>query len=458
MIKRPWAFWRRVWYGGGFVGFWVLMVTILFFIYGSTPPTCFDGLQNGDERGVDCGGSCVRICASDITRPTIDWAKSFEIVSGQYNAVAYVTNPNPIAATPKIPYTLSLYDDTGLITERTGTTVLPPNSQYPIFEGRIQTGNRIPTHTRLVLGEADVWLPATAGREQFSLVERKFFDTNTGRPRLEAVMRNNALTEAKEVEFVVTIFDREGEPLTASQTFVDNFAAGAEERIVFTWPNPIATTLRSCEIPTDVVVAIDLSGSMNNDQPDPPEPLTSVLAAAESFVNRLETDDQVGVVTFATEAELTRPLSREISSAARAINSLSIDPKEETGSTNTGDALKLAAAELMSERGNNNARKVLVILTDGLATAPDPDPELYARTEAGRVKQQDITVYSIGLGESVNMDFIRSIASSPRQAYQALTTDQVDAIYKTITASLCENGPATMDIIPKTDDNFVPLQ
>ena len=27
-------------------------------IYGGSSPTCSDGIKNGDETGVDCGGSC----------------------------------------------------------------------------------------------------------------------------------------------------------------------------------------------------------------------------------------------------------------------------------------------------------------------------------------------------------------------------------------------------------------
>lgn len=276
-------------------------------------------------------------------------------------------------------------------------------------------------------------------------------------PRLNAVLENNALTPADRVEVVATIFDARGNALTSSRTF-DDFAPRERREIVFTWPEPIAKTLRSCEVPTDVVLAIDLSGSMNNDQADPPEPISSVLDAAEAFVTRLQPADKVGVVTFATDATTDVALTTDKSIAAAEVAGLSIDPEEETGSTNTGDALVAVKAEFASERHNPNARKVAVILTDGLATAPDEDPEEYALAEALTLREEEIEVYTIGLGEQVNMEFVRALASEPHYAYQAISTEQVERIYREITGAICEDGAAIIDIVPKSDASFQSLQ
>lgn len=420
-------------------------------------PTCFDNFQNADERGIDCGGACTRLCAFDVKAPVVKWSRSFKVVDGQYNAVAYIENQNQIAATPEINYTFTLYDADGLITERRGKTILPPDSVYPIFEGRINTGERIPTKTFIELEAPEIWLPAEEGRGQFTVVDRnlKAADTN---PRLETVIENNALTEAKEVEVVATIFDARGNALTSSRTFVDQFAARERRAVVFTWPEPITKTLRSCEVPTDVVIAIDLSGSMNNDNDNPPEPIQSVLTAAQAFVSRLQTNDKVGVVTFATGANLNQPLTTDKSTASSLIAGLTIDPKEETGNTNTGDALKEVGNELRSERHNQSARKVAVLLTDGLATAPEVDPETYALDQALALRGEGIEVYTIGLGQQVNMDFVRALATAPEYAFQALSTQDVNKIYQEITGAICEDGAAIIDIVPKTNASFAPLR
>ncbi len=455
-IYRPWAFWRRVQYGSAFGAVIMLILAGGYMQYFYNAPTCFDGSLNGTERGVDCGGACTRICAFDVAAPTVKWARSFAVTSNQYNAVAYVENTNQTAASPAVPYTLSLYDTAGLIAERTGTTILPPDSVYPIFEARIQTNGRVPTRTELILGEATMWLPATAGRDQFTVNSRTLTGADS-KPRLEASITNNALTAAQNVEVVATVFDARGNALTASRTFIDQFAARGTETAVFTWPEPIAKTVRSCEVPTDVALAIDLSGSMNNDGGTPPEPITSVLSAAQAFAGRLRSDDQAAVVTFATEGAVTATLSSNLTGISSAIGGLSIDPEEERGSTNTGDALLKAGAELASVRHNDAARRVVVLLTDGLATAPDEEPEQYALTAAASLKAQGVTIFTIGLGNDVNTDFLRQLASSAAQAYTAVSVSEIDTIYKNITAAICEDGAAIIEIIPKTTASFAEL-
>ncbi len=455
---RPWAFWRRLQYGAGFSVFCAGLVTLIYFTNFYVGPSCFDNFQNGDEAGVDCDGSCVRICAASIIPPRVVWADSFAILDGQYNAVAYIENPNKVAATPALDYTFTLYEEGSIIATRSGTTILPPNSTYPIFAGRILTeSGRVPTKTEITLAPAEVWQPATTDSSQF-VVRDKVLSSPGSRPRLTTRIENVELAEADEVEVVATIFDNSGKPLTASQTIIDNFAPRSTREVVFTWPSSIAKTVRSCEVPTDIIMAIDLSGSMNNDQAEPPEPVSSVLQAAEAFANRLQASDQISVVTFASEAKLEQALSNNASSVASLISTLSIDPKEEQGNTNTGAALELALLEIQSERSNQDARQAVVLLTDGLATAPEEEPENFALAAAAALKAEDITVYTIGLGENVNLDFVRQLASSPALAYQALNKDQVDEIYQRITSSLCEDGPARIDVIPKTATNFTPLR
>ncbi len=454
---RMWAFWRRLEY---LVGFAVLVSLIgvgFYYLYIYKEPTCFDALANGNERGVDCGGSCTRICSVDVIQPRELWVRSFKIQDGQYNAVAYIENRNLNSGVPALTYTIGLYDKDGLITERTGTTVLPPGSVYPIFEGRINTGTRIPTLTTIKLSDDTLWLPAEAGREQFKIERRELKNADT-KPVLVASLTNTALDEAKNVEIVATIFDVKGNALTSSRTVVDYFGGRTTRDVVFTWPLPIAKTVRSCEVPTDVVLAIDLSGSMNDDGGDPAEPVSSVLKAASSFVSRLKVQDQIGVVTYATNASTKEVLTADKDRIGTVVQGLTILPADETGSTNTGDAILRAREELSSSRHNPNARKVLVLFTDGLANAPEETPEVYAEDAATALKNDGVEIYVIGLGEKVNESFLRAIASNDTSYFKAGSVQTVDSIYRKVTSALCEDGAAVIEIIPKTSASFAPLQ
>lgn len=455
---RPWAMWRRILYGAGFASFWMLIGVLVYFVNFYEPANCFDGILNGDEIEVDAGGACVRIPSSLVVQPRLVWVDSFEITPGQYNAAAYVENRNTIAATPELNYTFTFYNGETVIGERSGTTVLPPNSSYPIFEGRVFTDGQPITRTTLTLEPPEVWLPATAGSEQFRVVDINLQNVDT-RPSLDVRIENTALTEAETVEVVATIFNDLGKAVTASETFIEQIDPRSVQNIQFTWPNSIAKTVRSCSIPTSVMLGIDLSGSMNNDQANPPQPATDALAAARTFVESLNELDQVGVVTFATEAETVQTLTSAHLEVASLITDLTIDPRSETGFTNTAAALQAAAQELGSVRHSADARRAFVLLTDGLPTAAgDTDAIGAASAAAAALAQSGADVYVIGLGAEVDQTFIRSIASDPTHAYLAPSRADLATIYSEITASLCEVGPTKIEVIAKTKTNFAPLR
>jgi Mg-chelatase subunit ChlD len=455
---RPWAMWRRIFYGSGFVGFWALIGVMVFYIAFYQAPTCFDGILNAQEIEVDAGGDCVRIPASLVTPPMVAWAHSFAVTPGQYNAVAYIENRNQTIGAPAVSYTFRFFGDDIEIGSRSGVTELPPNSTYPVFVGRIFTDGQVITNTTFTIDSIDMWLPATSIATEFRTNDLNLLQVDT-RPRLEAKLENTSLQTINDVEVVATIFNDAGKAVAASQTFVETFFARTARDIVFTWPNTIAKTVRSCSIPTSVLVGIDLSGSMNNDQAAPPQPVTDALAAASTFVGGLQTADRVGVVTFASEGTLVQPLTDTHAAVIDLVRNLTIDPAEETGQTNTAAAFTLATAELSSVRHSADARRAFVLLTDGLPTAGGTQEAIaVAKLAAQTLIDSGADVYVIGLGQNVDATFIQSIASGPDQAYLAPSRSDLSAIYASITDSLCEVGPTKIEVLIKPPVTFAPLR
>lgn len=476
-IKRPWAFWRRVQYGSGFVAVWVAIGCLTYFLFFYTAATCFDNVMNGTERGVDCSGECTRICPIEIVPPQVLWAESFRVVEGQYNAVAYLENRNATAATPRLAYTFTLYDNNEVLAVRSGTTILPPNSTYPVFEGRLLTKDkRTPTRTTLELTPAEVWVPTVVGRDQFRTTNIALSGADA-KPRLVAQVENTTITDATKVEVVATIFNQLGKPVTASQTFVDTIPGQSKREVIFTWPEPIAKTVRSCEVPSDVMIVLDRSGSMAADGGTPPEPLESAKRAAQVFVELLQPSDTFGFISYATtpsnppEQLLTK--DRDLLKVSIAGVTMGTDG---TQYTNMGEAINFATAELTGVRHRDDARKVIVFLTDGDVTRPvnpatgKADREYaanYARAAAEAAKVKDVIVYTIGFGDFLkaaggevarDTALIRSLASEPANYYEAPTTADLERVYKQIATSICEVGPARVEVIPKTEANFTPLQ
>ena len=129
-----WSAKRRILYGGGFVLVLAAVVGLLFFHFFYRAPSCSDGVQNGDETGVDCGGACTTLCSGQTLSPIVHWAKAFNVLGSVYNLAAYVENPNIGSSNPTATYDFKVYDASNiLIAENTGQTFIPKNKKFIIF-------------------------------------------------------------------------------------------------------------------------------------------------------------------------------------------------------------------------------------------------------------------------------------------------------------------------------------
>lgn len=93
-------------------------------------PTCDDGIQNGDETGVDCGGSCDE-CTEGVQGK--NWQSSGDNVA---ILLATFLNVDSIYVEFGVDFTYRVeqYDTDGVMTELTGTYTQSPSSQEGIFD------------------------------------------------------------------------------------------------------------------------------------------------------------------------------------------------------------------------------------------------------------------------------------------------------------------------------------
>jgi len=292
------------------------------------------------------------------------------------------------------------------------------------------------------------------------------------RPRLNVTLQNDGLYSASNVEVVATIFDVQGRPLTASLTFIDTLAGRSSSNLIFTWPRPIAKTIRSCEVPSDIMIVLDRSGSMAADGGTPPEPLESAKKSAATFVEQLRANDTIGFLSYATTP--SSPIEQTLTGNKRQVATAIMGTAMGTGGvqyTNMGEAISTAATELTSARHRPEARKVLILFTDGDVTRPlNPAGERdvayaanYARTFATQAKTQDITIYTIGFGDffattsdliSRDLTLISDLATAPEYSFTAPTVADLARVYSEIADSICEDGAAKIDVIPVTSGGF----
>jgi len=239
LFHMAWAGRRRFTYLSFAFLIIALVLAVLYLLFFYRGPTCFDGIQNGSERGIDCGGGCKRICAPDAKVPIVLWSRSFAVVPGVYNALAYIENPNTQFISSPLSYRFKLFDEKNiLVAEREGSTILTATGIVPVFEGGIITGERTPLYTFFEF-TADVSWQLRDTDKHIIVVSKELHSEDLG-PRIEAVLQNPDVTPLHDIEAVATVFDEHDNAINASRTIVELLPAGGKTTIVFTWPEPFS--------------------------------------------------------------------------------------------------------------------------------------------------------------------------------------------------------------------------
>lgn len=235
-----WRLKRRLSYLLLSIGALAALGILLFLVY-RPAPSCFDGEQNRDETGVDCGGSCERVCPQEIKDIKLIWGpRILPVGEGRYDAVALVQNPNQRHSARSFPYLIKVFDAANLlIITRSGQAFLNPGESSVIFESRIDVGQRRPARAVFEIDGAPVWQKVDRAGPMIK-VERKELITQPA-PRLTAEIKNDSLLEVDDINISVLLFDEYQNVLGVSSTLVDELLPGGRKEIVFTWPAPFAS-------------------------------------------------------------------------------------------------------------------------------------------------------------------------------------------------------------------------
>lgn len=214
-----------------------------FFLYSKLKhePTCFDGRKNGNEQGIDCGGTCKRICEGNTRNIVVLWARPFEVAPGVYNVVAYFENQNTSAGIQSVQYEFKLYDKDNLLVAEPfrGSTFIGPNQRSAVFASGIQTGNRIPATVFFHFLEQPQWdsVDQLFATSLLAPRNQSYQDLGTA-GKITATLFNSSFYDLVDIPVVAIAYDVAGNAFAASQTFVDRVNQGTSVPVVFTWLEP----------------------------------------------------------------------------------------------------------------------------------------------------------------------------------------------------------------------------
>jgi hypothetical protein len=246
-----WALQRQFFYIAVLVLFFSIFGFLIYNSLSEEEPTCTDGLKNGIETGVDCGGTCAIACTATADNIAVLWSRSFKVVPGRYNAVAYLENHNKNLAIKKIKYSFRFADQNNIyLGRREGVAYIPPGRKFAIFERGIELNTSVPVYTTFSFTEAPIWVTVDEekiNQLQLLISEINLIDEDTT-PHLSTTIKNNSLFSIPQINIVVVLFDDKHNAISASSTYIDELKGEETKVLDFTWPEPFSTKVVTKEI------------------------------------------------------------------------------------------------------------------------------------------------------------------------------------------------------------------
>lgn len=165
-------------------------------------------------------------------------------------------------------------------------------------------------------------------------------------------------------------------------------------------------------VPLELVVAIDISGSMGPSMP-------KLKAAVKEFLAAIPADDQVTLLGF-NDSVFT--LTRKATSAADRAKA--VDRLAPWGSTALYDVI-LRGVEML---GRQTGRKALVVFTDG----EDQGSHATITDVQRRLQSSDLTLYMIGQGRGVMLESLKKVMErlSTPTGGRAFFTENVETLHE----------------------------
>jgi hypothetical protein len=164
----------------------------------------------------------------------------------------------------------------------------------------------------------------------------------------------------------------------------------------------------------DILIGLDNSLSMTIRGTDK-TPLAVIKDIAKRFIENTDMErHQVGIATLDDRARVIQTLSHNSEVLKNVVNEI---PRG--FSTRIHEGLQVMDRELDTIRRRPGSLKVAIILSDGRSS------ERLAREAAEKVKQQNIYMGTIGLGDTINDNLMKAIASWPSEYDKVITGEKV---------------------------------
>ncbi|OIO49616.1 MAG: hypothetical protein AUJ39_00685 [Parcubacteria group bacterium CG1_02_42_13] len=229
-------FLRQLLYGLFYLSVVAVFAGGIYHFFFISEPTCFDNIQNQNETGTDCGGSCIDC---EFKTLTLKISEPLVFEAGQFKStiLTEITNPSINYGLNDFEYEFQIFSSFG--------TILPqrPHGRSYILAGEskyiIVPGIDI---DRSYIGKVVLNIPNQNWEPKTSLPNYnfRFGNVQTSQSQksvqVSGMLKNDSSSGFPSVNLVGILFDKSGKIINASSTKVDNISAFSEIPFTIFYP------------------------------------------------------------------------------------------------------------------------------------------------------------------------------------------------------------------------------
>lgn len=222
----------------------VIFGTIFYWFYpGLFNPSssCFNGVQDPGEQGIDCGGACAKVCATSQLAAIIGGQPMvFHPTPSSVSVMVQVQNPNQTFSARKFYYRFTLIDGSGNPVpggEINGESfVYASEIKYVAeFNKPFADAAKIVSADFSVTGQPD-WVSSSLFNKPNISLQNSSTSVSTNEVDVAGSIINNDTVSVSDVNVLAVIYSKLGQPAGISKTEITGIMPGQQQSFSIAHP------------------------------------------------------------------------------------------------------------------------------------------------------------------------------------------------------------------------------
>ena len=242
----------------------------LIYYFTRPAPSCFDGIQNQSEKGIDCDGPCLPCEFKELEEVEVLWTEALPTQENFYDLIAQFKNPNQNYGSGYIPYQFKLYDaQNNQVGQFSGITFILPNQTKYLVQMKVASTGLV-SKAELSFDKFE-WQKLEDYQPPQLVIQQKEYrllpGEEVGFSQARAILINKSNFDFDKIDIDILLFDSSRRLLALNATEVRTLLSGQERDFLTTWFREISGLVTFVEMEAETNI-FDPDNYLSADRPE----------------------------------------------------------------------------------------------------------------------------------------------------------------------------------------------